>query len=105
MPNIFCPLPRPQHLSGLETVRDLCCGQLENAHIGSTEINFAPGRIKGGALTADTKTAGLVGILYWMKAKNWGCCFRLLICLGPMTLAKQCRLRESWDPCVNIKEG
>ncbi|PIO33188.1 hypothetical protein AB205_0063110, partial [Aquarana catesbeiana] len=48
----------PQHLSGLETVRDLCCGQLENAHIGSTEINFAPGRIKGGALTADTKTAG-----------------------------------------------
>ncbi|KAM5148591.1 RNA 3'-terminal phosphate cyclase isoform 1-T2 [Mantella aurantiaca] len=54
---------RPQHLSGLVTVRDLCCGQLEKAEIGSTEINFAPGRIKGGALTADTRTAGSVCLL------------------------------------------
>ncbi|XP_069593509.1 RNA 3'-terminal phosphate cyclase isoform X1 [Ranitomeya imitator] len=54
---------RPQHLSGLETVRDLCAGQLENAAIGSTEINFTPGRIKGGSLIADTKTAGSVCLL------------------------------------------
>ncbi|XP_075038638.1 RNA 3'-terminal phosphate cyclase [Mixophyes fleayi] len=54
---------RPQHLSGLETVRDLCGGQLEKAEIGSTEINFTPGKIKGGALIADTKTAGSVCLL------------------------------------------
>ncbi|XP_053324898.1 RNA 3'-terminal phosphate cyclase [Spea bombifrons] len=54
---------RPQHLSGLETVRDLCAGQLENAAIGSTDITFTPGKLKGGALTADTKTAGSVCLL------------------------------------------
>ncbi|KAM4641364.1 RNA 3'-terminal phosphate cyclase isoform 1-T2 [Discoglossus pictus] len=54
---------RPQHLSGLETVRDLCAGHLEKAEIGSTEIHFTPGRIKGGTLTADTKTAGSVCLL------------------------------------------
>ncbi|XP_068096092.1 RNA 3'-terminal phosphate cyclase isoform X1 [Hyperolius riggenbachi] len=59
----FLPSLRPQHLSGLETVRDLCGGKLENGAIGSTEIDFTPGRIKGGALTADTKTAGSVCLL------------------------------------------
>ncbi|KAG8436613.1 hypothetical protein GDO86_007644 [Hymenochirus boettgeri] len=54
---------RPQHLSGLETVRDLCGGKLEKAEIGSTEIVFTPGKIKGGALTSDTKTAGSVCLL------------------------------------------
>ncbi|XP_053549709.1 RNA 3'-terminal phosphate cyclase [Bombina bombina] len=54
---------RPQHLSGLEIVRDLCAGRLEKAEIGSTEIIFTPSRIKGGSLTADTKTAGSVCLL------------------------------------------
>ncbi|MEE6523525.1 hypothetical protein FKM82_022468 [Ascaphus truei] len=58
-----CAYRVPQHLSGLEIVRDLCSGQLDKAEIGSTEINFTPGRIKGGALTADTKTAGSVCLL------------------------------------------
>uniref|UniRef100_A0A8C7CC37 RNA 3'-terminal phosphate cyclase n=1 Tax=Neovison vison TaxID=452646 RepID=A0A8C7CC37_NEOVI len=49
---------RPQHLSGLEMIRDLCDGQLEGAEIGSTEIMFTPEKIKGGIHTADTKTAG-----------------------------------------------
>ncbi|XP_038601738.1 RNA 3'-terminal phosphate cyclase [Tachyglossus aculeatus] len=54
---------RPQHLSGLEMVRDLCEGHLEGAEIGSTEITFTPGKIKGGTHTADTKTAGSVCLL------------------------------------------
>lgn len=54
---------RPQHLSGLEMVRDLCAGQLEGADIGSTEITFTPGKIHGGSHTADTKTAGSVCLL------------------------------------------
>uniref|UniRef100_A0A8C2LEC8 RNA 3'-terminal phosphate cyclase n=1 Tax=Cricetulus griseus TaxID=10029 RepID=A0A8C2LEC8_CRIGR len=49
---------RPQHLSGLEMVRDLCDGHLEGAEIGSTEITFIPEKIRGGIHTADTKTAG-----------------------------------------------
>ncbi|XP_028919660.1 RNA 3'-terminal phosphate cyclase [Ornithorhynchus anatinus] len=54
---------RPQHLSGLEMVRDLCEGRLEGGEIGSTEITFTPGKIKGGTHTADTKTAGSVCLL------------------------------------------
>ncbi|KAJ8784594.1 hypothetical protein J1605_007945 [Eschrichtius robustus] len=37
---------RPQHLSGLEMIRDFCDGQLEGAEIGSTEIMFTPEKIK-----------------------------------------------------------
>ncbi|XP_042322055.1 RNA 3'-terminal phosphate cyclase isoform X1 [Sceloporus undulatus] len=54
---------RPQHLSGLEMVRDLCDGKMEGGEIGSTEITFTPGKIKGGTHAADTKTAGSVCLL------------------------------------------
>lgn len=54
---------RPQHLSGLEMVRDLCQGHLDGAEIGSTEIAFTPGKIKGGNHVADTRTAGSVCLL------------------------------------------
>ncbi|XP_020385845.1 RNA 3'-terminal phosphate cyclase isoform X2 [Rhincodon typus] len=54
---------RPQHLSGLEMVRDLCDGCLEEAKVGSTEISFSPGKIKGGSHVADTKTAGSICLL------------------------------------------
>lgn len=54
---------RPQHLSGLELVRDMCNGNLEGATVGSTEITLTPGKIKGGNHIADTHTAGSVGLL------------------------------------------
>ncbi|XP_072919496.1 RNA 3'-terminal phosphate cyclase [Hemitrygon akajei] len=54
---------RPQHLSGLEMVRDICDGYLEEAKVGSTEICFSPGKIKGGNHVADTRTAGSVCLL------------------------------------------
>ncbi|XP_006000085.1 RNA 3'-terminal phosphate cyclase [Latimeria chalumnae] len=54
---------RPQHLSGLQIVRDLCDGNLEGGAVGSTEIAFTPGKIKGGSHTADTGTAGSVCLL------------------------------------------
>ncbi|KAJ8277759.1 hypothetical protein GJAV_G00079560 [Gymnothorax javanicus] len=54
---------RPQHLSGLELVRDMTGGSLEGATIGSTEITLTPKKIKGGNHLADTQTAGSVGLL------------------------------------------
>ncbi|XP_056133080.1 RNA 3'-terminal phosphate cyclase [Lampris incognitus] len=54
---------RPQHLSGLELVRDICTGSLEGGTIGSTEISLSPGKIKSGSHLADTHTAGSVGLL------------------------------------------
>lgn len=54
---------RPQHLSGLQMICDLCDGCLEEAKVGSTEIYFTPGKINGGNHVADTKTAGSVSLL------------------------------------------
>ncbi|XP_028301255.1 RNA 3'-terminal phosphate cyclase [Gouania willdenowi] len=54
---------RPQHLSGLQLVSDLCSGTLQGACIGSTEVSLTPGRIQSGKHTADTQTAGSVCLL------------------------------------------
>lgn len=49
---------RPQHLTGVQLVKDICNGHLENAFVGSTEITFFPGPIRGGDFKASTGTAG-----------------------------------------------
>ncbi|XP_056270699.1 RNA 3'-terminal phosphate cyclase [Pseudoliparis swirei] len=54
---------RPQHLSGLQLVSDLCSGSLQGAAVGSTDISLTPGKIQSGNHTADTKTAGSVCLL------------------------------------------
>lgn len=54
---------RPQHLSGLQLVSDLCSGSLQGASIGSTDISLTPGKIHSGTHTADTHTAGSVCLL------------------------------------------
>ncbi|KAM9358211.1 RNA 3'-terminal phosphate cyclase isoform 2-T2 [Symphorus nematophorus] len=54
---------RPQHLSGLQLVSDLCSGSLQGAAIGSTDISLTPGKIQAGEHTADTQTAGSVCLL------------------------------------------
>uniref|UniRef100_A0A8C4QCW3 RNA 3'-terminal phosphate cyclase n=1 Tax=Eptatretus burgeri TaxID=7764 RepID=A0A8C4QCW3_EPTBU len=53
----------PQHLSGLIAVRDLCGGSLLGGDVGSLEITFQPGPVRGGQLIADTHTAGSVCLL------------------------------------------
>ncbi|XP_049788249.1 RNA 3'-terminal phosphate cyclase [Schistocerca cancellata] len=53
-----------QHLKGLELVQKLSGGQLVGAEMGSTEVTFFPGERRGGGeFSADTQTAGSVGLL------------------------------------------
>lgn len=54
---------RPQHLSGLQLIAEICGGKLQGATVGSTEITFYPGKIQAGRYTADTKTAGSICLL------------------------------------------
>ncbi|PWA21245.1 hypothetical protein CCH79_00009562 [Gambusia affinis] len=54
---------RPQHLTGLQLVSDLCSGSLQGASIGSTDISLTPGKVRSGNHTADTQTAGSVCLL------------------------------------------
>uniref|UniRef100_A0A087XGF0 RNA 3'-terminal phosphate cyclase n=1 Tax=Poecilia formosa TaxID=48698 RepID=A0A087XGF0_POEFO len=56
-------LSRPQHLTGLQLVSDLCSGSLQGASIGSTDISLTPGKVRSGNHTADTQTAGSVCLL------------------------------------------
>lgn len=54
---------RPQHLSGIQLVSQLCGGRLAGDHTGSSEVTFDPGLLVGGEFTADTHTAGSVCLL------------------------------------------
>lgn len=45
-------------VTGIELVAKMCHARLKGANIGSTEVEFIPGKIRGGQYVADTKTAG-----------------------------------------------
>ncbi|XP_072942662.1 RNA 3'-terminal phosphate cyclase [Epargyreus clarus] len=65
--NIRAGRPKPglaaQHLKGIQLVGEMCQARMNGAHIGSTEIEFIPGKLKGGRYFADTKTAGSISLL------------------------------------------
>ncbi|CAH2042720.1 unnamed protein product, partial [Iphiclides podalirius] len=52
-----------QHLKGIQLVAEMCNAKLKGANIGSTEIEFTPGKIRGGHYLADTQTAGSISLL------------------------------------------
>ena len=54
---------RPQHLSAIRAVADLCSAGLKGAVFGSPEIEFSPGKIKGGKLNIDIGTAGSITLV------------------------------------------
>ncbi|XP_046637601.1 RNA 3'-terminal phosphate cyclase-like [Daphnia pulicaria] len=54
---------RPQHLTGLNLIKDLTNGSMEGGSIGSTEITLRPGPIGGGEFSVDTKTAGSITLI------------------------------------------
>ncbi|MCX6770388.1 MAG: RNA 3'-terminal phosphate cyclase [Candidatus Micrarchaeota archaeon] len=49
---------RPQHLSVCKLLCEIAGGKLEGAKIGSTQIEFTPGKISGGEYRFDIGTAG-----------------------------------------------
>ncbi|KAL4235925.1 hypothetical protein ACF0H5_004315 [Mactra antiquata] len=54
---------RPQHLTGIQLICDICGGKLIGGHVNSTEIEFHPGNVKSGNYLADTHTAGSICLL------------------------------------------
>ncbi|HPR41031.1 MAG TPA: RNA 3'-terminal phosphate cyclase [Candidatus Methanofastidiosa archaeon] len=54
---------RAQHLSSLKAMERITSAMIEGAHIGSTEISFAPGRTIPGDYMFDIGTAGSVTLL------------------------------------------
>ena len=54
---------RPQHLTGLQLMADICEGTLLNGEVGATTVNLKPGDLKVGQFFGDTVTAGSVTLL------------------------------------------
>jgi RNA 3'-terminal phosphate cyclase (ATP) len=55
---------KPQHLTAVETLAELCDADLTGATDGSKEIAFDPGEPRGGHVEADIGTAGSVTLLF-----------------------------------------
>jgi RNA 3'-phosphate cyclase len=54
---------KPQHLSTLKAVAGLCAAETKGLEMGSREVEFRPGRIRGGAFDFDIGTAGSCSLL------------------------------------------
>lgn len=54
---------QPQHLTAVESVRQICSGSVEGLEKGSQRILFKPGRIEGGKFEFDIGTAGSVPLV------------------------------------------
>ncbi|MFA5312498.1 MAG: RNA 3'-terminal phosphate cyclase [Methanomassiliicoccales archaeon] len=65
--NIRAGRPRPglahQHLSSIRAVADICGADLTGDGIGSTRIEFCPGKVKEGNICVDVGTAGSIGLV------------------------------------------
>ncbi|MEM2874388.1 MAG: RNA 3'-terminal phosphate cyclase, partial [Candidatus Nanoarchaeia archaeon] len=65
--NIRASRPEPglkaQHLVGLKAAAELCNAELTGAELGSKEIIFKPGKIKGGSFRFDVGTAGSITLV------------------------------------------
>lgn len=54
---------KAQHLTGVKAVAEICNAKLKGAEVGSTEITFEPGEIKGGSFEWDIGTAGSIPLV------------------------------------------
>lgn len=53
----------PQHLAAVNAAKDLCNAEVKGHFVGSTEISFMPGELKGGRFKIDIGTAGSITLL------------------------------------------
>ena len=65
--NIRCNRPnpglRPQHVSAIHSVAQICNAKVEGNKVGSSLINFYPSNLKGGKYSFDIGTAGSVTLM------------------------------------------
>ncbi len=57
------PGMRAQHLAGVKAAAQLCQASLEGAVVGSSQLEYRPGRAKGGVFRFDVGTAGSVTLV------------------------------------------
>lgn len=55
---------RAQHLTALKALQMISDARVEGLHIGSSWVNFSPGKIKGGSYKLDIGTAGSITLVF-----------------------------------------
>ncbi|MFB6300850.1 MAG: RNA 3'-terminal phosphate cyclase [Halobacteriales archaeon] len=83
---------RPQHLTAVEVMADICDAEVEDATEGSESITFRPEALSGGRYTASIGTAGSVTLLF-------DCVLPLAWALStPLTLTATGGTDVKWSP-------
>jgi len=54
---------KPQHLTGITALKEISGAKSDDVEIGTTELWFQPGKVKGGNYTIDIGTAGSITLL------------------------------------------
>ncbi len=62
--NRSTPGLKPQHLKGLEAVASLCDAKVSGLVVGSTQVEFSPGKLVHDHLKIDIGTAGSIGLVF-----------------------------------------
>lgn len=65
--NIRAGRPKPgmmmQHLNSVSTIGKISNAQITGLELGSTQMEFIPGKLKGGKFQVDVKTAGSISLI------------------------------------------
>jgi len=51
---------KPQHLTAIKALKEICNAETNDIHLGSTELTFKPGKVKKGIYDIDIGTAGSI---------------------------------------------
>lgn len=54
---------RPQHVAGVKAILKICRGEAEGLWVGSEDLTFRPGKLRGGQFKVDVGTAGAIGLV------------------------------------------
>lgn len=55
---------RPQHLTAVRAMADICDAQISGAEVDATSMTFRPGALEGGSVEVDIGTAGSITLLF-----------------------------------------
>jgi RNA 3'-phosphate cyclase len=91
---------KSQHLEGLLAVTKLCNADVRGAKLGSTEIEFVPGRIDGKSLDVRLPTAGSISLLF--QSLQVPCAF----CVGGAKLhISGGSTASAWSPTLSYTQN
>lgn len=89
---------KPQHYVAIKSIKELCNAETEELEIGSSNLKFMPGDIKGGEYKFDIGTAGSITLVFQ------ACILSSLKTKKPITIRLTGGTDVKWSPSWNYFE-